>query len=178
MTDITEIFGGAIDAADAPAASGGDRTPLKEGTYEMMVLESELRSRDNGDECITIKFEVMGGDFNGRWHWNDYMTKCSGNPKRVEYSKNDLTRLVAACGLTSCTDLNQLTGLRFSVRVKHGGKKMNGDPYINLQGYAAAATPTPTDTVTAVAPDALDEVIGTDVQASAPKEEINDAIPF
>lgn len=175
MTDITEIFGGALDASEAAVSPAGDRSPLAEGQYEMMVLENELRSRDNGDECITVKFEVLGGHFNGRWHWNDFMIKCDANPKRVEYSRNDLTRLVAACGLTTCTDLDQLTGKRFSVRVKHGGKKMNGDPYINLQGWAKAEQPVPVSTVTAVAPDAIDEVVGAPAPADEP---LNDAIPF
>lgn len=171
MTDISEIFGGALDASEVTEATS-ERKPLSPGEYDMCVLESEMRTFDNDDECITIKFEVLGGEFNGRWHWNNYMTKCAGNIKRVEYAKNDLTRLVAACGLTSCTNLDQLIGRRFSVRVEHNGRKTNGDPYINLKGYKKAAEPTPAPVEKTVAPDVIDELVGTTSQ------QMNDDIPF
>ena len=168
MTDISDIYGGAIDATQTTPAP--DRSPLAVGTYTMKVLESERRER-NGTDMVTFKFEIVGGDFDGRWHWNDYVLS-DANAQRQKIGRQDLTRLVAATGLTTCSDTDILDGRTFQVDVTHGGKRTDGTPWINLRNYRQVTTPEPVaDTSSMVASDALDEVLGRD-------DTPNDDIPF
>ena len=177
MTDISDVFGGAIDAS-APIKEGASFStgPLPPGKYTMKVLETERRVKGD-DEYLNVKFEIVGGDFNGKWHWNDYALLIPSNADRTRMGRADLTRLVAATGLTTCSDTDVLIDRKFMVEVFHKGQKLNGDPWVNMRGYSQVADPAPlSDTAAPAAPDALEQIIGTDEASS--NDTLNDDIPF
>jgi len=65
-------FGFSPDDVDMSNVGGGSRDPIEPGDYTLRALEAEEKSTSTGGEMIKVKFEVVGGEHNGHWIWQNF----------------------------------------------------------------------------------------------------------
>ena len=134
MADLSTVFNGGLEVdTEALSAPAGERKPLPMGDYKFQVVDSELRERD-GKTFLTFKFEVVGGEHNGRWYWENYFVESSSEQQQ-RIGHENLMRLMQSCGLQSMTNTDQLCGRQFGATLKAGKPKKDGGFYVNMVGY-------------------------------------------
>ena len=96
----------------------GDYSPVPPDNYTAVITESELLQNKNGTgSYIKLKFEIMGGEYNGRFVWNN-ITYQHQNNQAQEIGHKELNTLMKACGLNAVQDTTQLHGIAHVIQVK------------------------------------------------------------
>lgn len=107
--DVAEVDINAMQA-------GGSYDPVPEGDYVLKALESEEKDTASGGQMIKVKFEVVGGDHNGRWVWQNFNTiNKSDVAQRI--GRQQLVAWATACGKPDCDDTDKLIDKKFNATV-------------------------------------------------------------
>lgn len=103
-----------VDVNDTP--SSGNYDPIPDGEYTLVGLEAEEKSTASGGEMIKVKFEVVGGEFNGRWIWQNFNT-VNKSEMAQKIGRQQLVAWATACGKADCDDTDKLIGKKFQAAV-------------------------------------------------------------
>jgi hypothetical protein len=112
--------------------------PLPKGDYVAMIKESDIvvTAKKTG-KYIKLKFEVLAGEFKGRFFWNNLNT-INPNAMTVEIAQKELATICRACGVGNLQDTNQLHGKPMVVTLKITPAKGDYPPGNSPTGYVAA----------------------------------------
>lgn len=66
------------------AEDGGAYDALPEGRYTAKVIETQAKPASTGKPMITATFEVVGGPYNGRRFWNNFVI-TRDNPNAMSW---------------------------------------------------------------------------------------------
>jgi hypothetical protein len=94
----------------------GPREPVPAGEYTLKALEANEKSTSTGGEMISAKFEVVGGDHDGRWIWQNFNT-VNKSPKAQSIGRSQLVAWAAACGKPGADDTDKLIDKPFKAIV-------------------------------------------------------------
>ena len=145
-------LGQTINRSELPVdEGGGDFSPLPEGWYDTKITGSELKDTKSGTgQYIKVEFTVIGADFSGRKVWG-MLNIRNDNEKAESIGRQQLNSLMAAIGLESLSDTDDLIGADVSIKVKikpaSGDYKAGND----VGGYKALEGKTPDVPATAPA---------------------------
>jgi hypothetical protein len=107
--DVAEVD---VNAIQVP----GNYDPIPEGDYVLKALESEEKDTASGGQMIKVKFEVVGGEHNGRWVWQNFNTvNKSDAAQRI--GRQQLVAWATACGKADCDDTDKLIDKKFNATV-------------------------------------------------------------
>jgi len=140
MTVLDQAF----DSDDHDDMDGGF-DPMPKGDYLCKVVETEINETSAGTgKYIKVKFEVIQGDFKGRFVWTN-INIINPNPVAVEIAKKELATLCRAIGKSgTIKDTNELHGIPLTVKVKIKPAKDGYDAGNETTGYLPANNTTPT----------------------------------
>ena len=121
---------------DASTIDTTSRDPIKPGTYEAVITESEIRATKSGNgKGINLTFEILSQEAKGRkvWAWINYQ-----HPKQEaqRIGQEELARICKAVGVEKLQDTAQLHNLPLLITVALD----KNDPTRNvIKGYKAKA---------------------------------------
>lgn len=93
---------------DASAIEVKSNEPIPAGTYEAVVVESEIRPTKAGNGSgVNLTFEILSGDYKGRRVFN-WLTLNHTNADAQRIGHEQLASLCKAVGVSQLTDTNQL----------------------------------------------------------------------
>ena len=124
---------------DASTIDTTSRDPIKPGTYEAVITESEIRATKSGNgKGINLTFEILSQEAKGRkvWAWIN-----SQHPKQEaqRIGQEELARICKAVGVEKLQDTAQLHNLPLMITVAID----KDDPTRNVvKGYKAKAAQT------------------------------------
>lgn len=129
-----------FNTSEAPVMPSGNRGPLPAGTYEMMVIASDVKAAKSGNgEYIELEMQVLDGEHSGRRHW-ERLNVVNSNKQAEDIAKAALAQLCSAVGLPVVEDTDELHDKPFMARVEIDRK----DPTRNrIMGYAPAGAAAP-----------------------------------
>lgn len=109
--DVSEV------EIDAPVS----RDPVPPGDYVLRALEAEEKTTASGGTMIKVKFEVVEGEYAGRWIWNNFNT-FNASEKAQQIGRQQLRAWAAACGKPDVDDTDKLVDKKFraSVAIQKG----------------------------------------------------------
>ena len=116
--NLQQFLGQTFDASEVEIS---EYELLPEGDYTLQVTDSEMVPVKNDGLQLVFKFQVVGGNFDGR-ELRERLNIKNSNEKAVEISFQTLAKIVQACGLTKVNDSSELHGKKFlaHVAVKKG----------------------------------------------------------
>ena len=131
----------------------GDYSPIPPGKYTATIVESELLNNKQGTGTyIKLKFQIMGGEYDNRFVWNN-ITYQHQNNQAQEIGHKELNTLRMACKLEAIQDTIELHGIAHVIEVKieesNGYSPQNVvKNYYDLDGASGVAqAPAPTQDV-------------------------------
>lgn len=78
----------------------GDREPIPEGEYEVMIVQTEWRDNSNSNgRHLKLTLEVLEGPHTGRLLWENLNLE-NDNQKTVEYAHRAVSSICRAVGFT------------------------------------------------------------------------------
>lgn len=81
--------------------------PLPRGDYKMKCLDAELKDTKAGGQYIEAKFEVVGGEYDGRFVWNNFNI-VNASEKAQNIGRQQLVSWATACGKPDAEDTDKL----------------------------------------------------------------------
>lgn len=108
--DVSEV-----DMSNA-TVGGGNYDPIPEGEYTLKALDAEEKETQSGGTMIKVKFEVVGGEYDGRWIWQNFNT-VNRNEKAQNIGRAQLAAWGAACGKPDADDTDKLLDKKFKALV-------------------------------------------------------------
>lgn len=103
----------------------GDFEPIPKGKYLCKVVETEIKDTSTKTgKYIKIKFEVLKGEYKGRFVWTN-INIVNPNPVAVDIAQKELATLCRAVGKGVIQDTNELHGIPFAADI--GIKPAKGD---------------------------------------------------
>jgi hypothetical protein len=148
MADLT-----GFDANSVPPLP--EREPLPEGTYVVVIVESEMRPTKSGSgSFLELKMSVLEGPCQGRPLWARFNLQ-NPNPTAVQIAQAELGSLCRAVGILQPRDSSELHNLPLVVSVKCRRRADDGSITNEIRGYSPRATPgahTPQAPVTPTTP--------------------------
>lgn len=131
-------LGGTFNAHDHDAL--GDRTPLPDGWYTVVITNSEWKTgKNNGPQYLELTCEVVDGDHKGRLLW-DRLNLQHASDKAREYANRALSSIARAVNVLHVTDTVQLHGIPFDVKVTVVQDE-GYEPKNEVKNYRAAGAP-------------------------------------
>jgi len=127
----------------------GSFDPIPKGDYLCKIVETEIKQTEaRTGKYIKIKFEVIQGDFSGRFIWTN-INIINPNTITVEIAKKELATLCRVIGKPgTIKDTNELHGIPLIVKVKIKPASGGYDESNAVSGYLPAANiPTQTQQV-------------------------------
>lgn len=104
-----------LNASDAPS---NDFEVLPEGWYSARITQAEVReTRDKTGRYISVRYDVTGPTHQGRVVWNN-LNYSNPNPQTEQFARRDLLKIIAAIGLSSITDSDELIGGECEIKLK------------------------------------------------------------
>jgi hypothetical protein len=102
---------------DKGTTTGGSYDPIPEGEYILKALDAEEKDTSSGTgTLIKVKFEVVKGEFSGRWIWQNFnITNPSEKAQRI--GRQQMVAWAAACGKPDADDTDKLLDKPFSALV-------------------------------------------------------------
>ena len=92
--------------------------PIPAGWYPCIMKGSELKvTKDKTGQYLECKFEVIQGDYKGRFIWSRLNLK-NRNPVAVEIAQKELATICRSCGKGVIQDSQELHGIPLQVKVK------------------------------------------------------------
>ena len=124
---------------DASTIDTSSHDPVKPGTYEAVIADTEVRPTRNGNgKGINVTFEILSGDAKGRkvWAWINFQHP---NQEAQRIGQEELARICKAVGVEKLQDTAQLHNLPLMITVAID----KDDPTRNVvKGYKAKAAQT------------------------------------
>jgi len=121
--------------------------PIKPGTYEAVITETELRPTRNGEgKGINVTCEIVSGEAKGRkvWEWINYQHP-KAEAQRI--GQETLAKICKAVGVARLEDTEQLHNIPLLVKVAldktDATKNVVKDFLAKPKAAAAAAAPAP-----------------------------------
>jgi len=102
-----------VDVNDIPS---GNYDPIPDGEYTLVALDAEEKSTAAGGEMIKVKFEVVGGEHNGRFIWQNFNV-VNKSEMAQKIGRQQLVAWATACGKADCDDTDKLIGKKFQAEV-------------------------------------------------------------
>ena len=102
-----------VDVNDIPS---GNYDPIPDGEYTLVALDAEEKSTASGGEMIKVKFEVVGGEHNGRYIWQNFNV-VNKSEQAQKIGRQQLVAWATACGKADCDDTDKLIGKKFQAEV-------------------------------------------------------------
>ena len=102
---------------DATTVEITSRDPLKPGTYEAVITESEVRPTRNGTgKGVNLTFEVVSGEAKGRkvWNWINFQHP---NQEAQRIGQEELARICKAVRVERLQDTTQLHNIPLMITV-------------------------------------------------------------
>ena len=109
-------FGFSVADVDMTQQGGGNYDPIPEGDYVLKALDAENKETSSGGEMIKVKFEVVEGDFKGRWIWQNFNT-VNKSEKAQNIGRQQLVAWAIAAGKPDVDDTDKLIGRPFTATV-------------------------------------------------------------
>ena len=92
--------------------------PMPADTYIAQVIESEiLTTAKKTGKYIKLKFEILKGEFKGRFVWTN-LNIINPNPTAVEIAQKELATLCRAIGKAVIQDTQELHGIPIKMKIK------------------------------------------------------------
>jgi len=98
-----------VDVNDIPS---GNYDPIPDGEYTLNCLEAEEKDTASGGTMIKAKFEVVGGEFNNRFIWQNFNV-VNKSEQAQKIGRQQLVAWATACGKPDCDDTDKLIGKKF-----------------------------------------------------------------
>ena len=138
-----------VDVNDIPS---GNYDPVPDGEYTLQALEAEMHNTRNDGQMIKAKFQVVGGEHNGRLIWQNFNT-VNLSEQAQKIGRQQLVAWATACGRADCDDTDKLIGKRFqaSVDTQKGTGGYKDSNRIKAFLFAAAAQDSPARAATPAA---------------------------
>ncbi len=97
---------------------GGNYDPIPEGDYTLQAVEADEKvTKDGTGTYINGKFEVVGGEHDGRLIWNVFnVNNKSEQAQRI--GRQQLVAWATACGRPEADDTDKLIGKKFKATVE------------------------------------------------------------
>lgn len=112
--------------------------PLPEGTYDMMIIKSEIKPTKAGTGYyLELVMQVVAGTHSGRRLW-ERLNIDNPNKQAEDIAKQALAALCKAVGLDDLTDTEQLHDVPFIANIEIDRKEPNRN---RIVGYAALEVP-------------------------------------
>ena len=91
------------------ASDGGskDYSPLPKGEYTIKCVEAELKDTKSGGQMIAAKFEVVKGDYTGRFIWSNYNIH-NNSEKAQKIGREQLSAWAKASGKPNASSIEEL----------------------------------------------------------------------
>lgn len=102
---------------DASAIDTSSRDPVPSGTYEAVIIESEIRATRSGNgKGLNLTFEIVSEEAKGRrvWAWINFQHP---NADAQRIGQEELARICKAIGVTKLTDTQQLHNIPLMITV-------------------------------------------------------------
>lgn len=119
-----------FNAAEVPPPSDGDYEPIPDGTYECMVMEAEMKATRSGGEMLSVRLDVIDGQYQNRRIYDNMNIVCPNSPKAEEIAHKMLGSLCRAVGIMAPEDTSQF--LDKAIRVRTGIEPAK--PYTDANG--------------------------------------------
>lgn len=139
MSDMTDL-GGPFDATSVAPADSFD--PLPNGTYVVLVTDSEMAPTKSGGKMLKLTLEVAEGEYKGRKLW-DQLNLVNANPTAVEIAQRTLSAICHAVGVLTLTNSTELhhKPMVAKVRVKQDEGYEPGNEVKGYSAFTGAALP-------------------------------------
>lgn len=105
-----------FDASEVDVNATVSRDPIPDGDYVLKCLEAEEKQTQSGGTMIKAKFEVVSGDYAGRWIWNNYNI-VNSSEKAQSIGRQQLVSWATACGKPDADDTDKLIDRKFTASV-------------------------------------------------------------
>jgi len=111
-------------SADAPA----EFLALPAGYYKVVILESEVKESQNkpGSKYLSLKLQVADGKHQNRTLFAN-LTVANRNEVAVKIGREQIARLVKACGLPGLQDSSQFVGKIAEAKIARTRSEQYGD---------------------------------------------------
>ena len=126
-----------FDANNVEPSKGFDVLPA--GQYTAIIESSELKPTQKGGKYLSLAFQVISGEFQGRKLWNN-LNIINDNPKAVEIAKADLSAICRAVGVMTPKDSSELHNKPLTVKVVCKKRKDNDEMENKIDKYIAIET--------------------------------------
>ena len=137
-------LGGTFDA-EATEPTSFDLLPV--GDYEAMIVESEKKTSQGGDDYISLTFQILGPTHAGRKHWHNLNLWHKTSKEAVQIANGNLSAICRAVGVLHPRDTSELHNLPMIVRISQKPRKDNGEMQNQMTNWkpkgGAAAAPQP-----------------------------------
>lgn len=101
--------------ASAPST---DYDVLPEGWYSARITQADVReTRAGTGSYISVRYDVTGPSHEGRVVWGN-LNLSNPNPRAEQIGREQLSQLIAAIGLPSITDSDELIGGECEIKLK------------------------------------------------------------
>jgi len=121
--------------------------PFPEGWYECVIIASEEKPTKAGGEMLSLKLQVIEGEFKGR-KFNDNLNLKNASAETVEIAKGTLSSICRAVGVLRPNNSEELHNLPLMVNVVIKGE------FNNAKGYRKVGGPSATPAAPATKPTA------------------------
>lgn len=97
-------------------AGGGNYDPIPDGEYTLEAIDAEEKETAAGGVMIKAKFEVVGGEYAGRWIWQNFNV-VNKSEKAQNIGRAQLVAWATAAGKPEADDTDKLLGKKFKALV-------------------------------------------------------------
>ena len=105
------------DVLPDTGTTGGSYDPIPDGEYTLKALEAEEKDTSAGTGTyIKVKFEVVKGEFAGRWIWQNFNIN-NPSEKAQRIGRQQMVAWATACGKPDADDTDRLLDKPFSAAV-------------------------------------------------------------
>ena len=130
-------LGEQIKRSELPVDEAGSYDPLPEGWYATKITNSELKDTKSGTgQYIKLEFTVTSESFSGRKVWG-MLNIRNDNEKAEEIGRKQLNSLMAALGMESLGDTDELVGGDVSIKLKIKEATEKYDASNDVKAYRA-----------------------------------------
>lgn len=125
------------DVLDRKIPEKSSFEPLDAGWYEARIHTASLGDTKAGGRIIKIRYDILGPTGQGRVVFG-IITLRNANPEAVEVGDRQRADLVAATGLGSMTDTDQLVGCTLQIKLAVRRSEEYGDSN-DVKGFRPVA---------------------------------------
>lgn len=133
-------LGYTINKEDLPEQEGGDYSPLPEGFYTTQITGAELKDTKSGTgQYIKVEYTVVGDNYQGRKVWGNINIK-NDSEKAEEIGRSQLNSLMAAIGLKTLSDTDELVGSDVTIKLKVKPAQGEWGPSNEVKAFKSSGT--------------------------------------